>query len=211
LIWGNTAAVGTNIYNTNSTSEYYHSLIGGSGGSGDDWNSDFGTDRGSNIDADPLFADPFGGDYALQVCSPAIDAGSNSYYVDLDEDTKDLAGNPRVYDFGEGTIDMGAYEFQGVPVNFEDVIFGDKTVMYNGAAQTIVAENVPAEAEVEYTFLDSEGDTISQAVDAGAYTILAAFTGCGPEEVLSAVLTIIPAPLTITAHSGQFKEYGTAA
>src|SRR5699024_1309199 len=98
-------------------------LIEGSGGS-TAWDITFGTDGGNNIDADPLFTDPANGDYSVQACSPAIDAGSNSHYVDLDEDTKDLAGNPRVYDFGEGTIDMGAYEFQGVPVNFEDVIFG---------------------------------------------------------------------------------------
>src|SRR5699024_4547188 len=78
LIWGNTATVGTNIYNTNSTSEYYHSLIGGSGGSGDDWNGDFGTDGGGNIDADPLFTDPASGDYSLQASSPAIDAWSRS-------------------------------------------------------------------------------------------------------------------------------------
>src|SRR5699024_2186764 len=182
IVWGNTAAVGMNIYNFDITldpPQFSHSLIEGSGGSGDDWNTDFGTDEEGNIDADPLFTDAANGDYSLQACSPAIDAGSNSHYVDLDEDTKDLAGNPRVYDFGEGTIDMGAYECQGVPVNFEDVIFEDKTVVYNGAAQTIEAENVPGEAEVEYTFLDSEGDTISQAVDAGAYTVIATFTGCG--------------------------------
>src|SRR5699024_6070064 len=157
-----------------------------SGGSGDDWNSDFGTDGGGNIDADPLFADPFGGDYALQACSPAIDAGSNSHYVDLDEDTKGLAVNRRGDGFDNGgLIDMGAYEFQGEQVNYDDVEFDDETAVYNGAAQTIEAENVPEEAEVEYTILDSEGETIPQAVDAGAYTIIAALTECGPEEVLS--------------------------
>src|SRR5690625_1458229 len=108
IIWGNTAPdEGINIYNDDSSSkpEFYHSLLEGSGGSAD-WEDYFGSDQGGNIDADPLFTDPANGDYRLQACSPAIDAGSNSHYVDLDEDTKDLAGHPRVYDFGEGTIDM---------------------------------------------------------------------------------------------------------
>src|SRR5690625_2552222 len=163
-----------------------------------------------NIDADPLFIDPANGNYSLQACSPAINAGSNSHYSDLDEDTKDLAGNPRVYDFGEGTIDMGPYEFQGEQVNYDDVVFGDETVVYNASAQMIEAEDIPEEAEVSYVLLDAEGDTIAQAVEAGKYTVIAAFTGCGPEEELSAVLTIQPAPLTITVDKGQFKVYGTA-
>src|SRR5690625_3297813 len=185
------------MYNDDSISNqvFYHSLLEGSCGSAD-WEYYFASDQGGNIDADPLFTDPANGDYRLQACSPAIDAGSNSHYVDLDEDTKDLAGHPRVYDFGEGTIDMGPYEFQGEQVNYDDVVFGDETVVYNASAQMIEAEDVPAETEVSYVLLDAEGDTIAQAVEAGKYTVIAAFTGCGPEEVLSAVLTIIPAPLT---------------
>src|SRR5699024_8031181 len=117
IIWGNTAADGTNIYNDGSDSkpEFFNSLIQGSGGS-TGWDITFGTDGGNNIDSDPVFTDPASGDYSLQPSSPAIDAGSNSDYTGLDEDTKDLAGNPRVYDVaGGGIIDMGAYEFQGDP------------------------------------------------------------------------------------------------
>jgi len=70
-----------------------------------------------NIDGstNPLFVDapinttaPFtGGDYRLQRCSPAINAGGNSWLGV--NNTLDLAGKPRIYD---GTVDMGAYEFQ---------------------------------------------------------------------------------------------------
>ena len=68
-------------------------------------------------DPDPLFVDPSGEDYHLQLGSPCIDAGDNSadlWPVDLD-------GNPRVVD-GDGdfepwngttdSVDMGCYEYQ---------------------------------------------------------------------------------------------------
>ncbi|MHC4098260.1 MAG: right-handed parallel beta-helix repeat-containing protein, partial [Planctomycetota bacterium] len=60
-----------------------------------------------NINANPLFVDPFTGDYHLLPDSPCIDAGYNpavppSVVTDLD-------GNPRI---AAGTVDMGAYELQ---------------------------------------------------------------------------------------------------
>ncbi|MCG3199948.1 MAG: hypothetical protein GHCLOJNM_04476 [bacterium] len=65
-----------------------------------------------NIDADPLFQDAGGGDYRLQLASPCIDTASGT------GPSEDLPGNPRPVDIpgvghdGEGTFDMGAYEFQ---------------------------------------------------------------------------------------------------
>ena len=76
-----------------------------------DWGS-------GNVNADPGFVDPNGGNYRLQLQSPCIDAGSNALvapdFSDLDHDGEiaepvlfDLAGNMRVARF---TVDMGAYE-----------------------------------------------------------------------------------------------------
>jgi hypothetical protein len=82
-----------------------------------------------NINADPLFVSPVaaasapttGGDYHLQITSPAIDAGNNAAVTA----TTDLDGYPRridvpsVPDSGSGTppiVDMGAYEKIGPPV-----------------------------------------------------------------------------------------------
>jgi parallel beta-helix repeat protein len=65
-----------------------------------------------NIDADPLFVG--GGDYHLTVNSPCIDVGSNTAAAGIPFD-KD--GNPRIMDGnndGIATVDMGAYEYQGV-------------------------------------------------------------------------------------------------
>ena len=64
-----------------------------------------------NLDEDPLFVDPAAGNFQLQPCSPAIDAGDNS----ANTTTEDLEGNLRVVDAaGAAVIDLGAYEFQGV-------------------------------------------------------------------------------------------------
>ncbi|MCF2488679.1 right-handed parallel beta-helix repeat-containing protein [Dyadobacter sp. CY347] len=65
---------------------------------------------------DPLFVNVAEGDYRLQQCSPGVNKGNNGYYAsgqtpNLTTITTDLAGNPRIY--GQGTADMGAYEFQG--------------------------------------------------------------------------------------------------
>ncbi len=86
-----------------------HSLVGG-----------LMADDNGNIggDTDPLFVNPLSpglstnGDYSLLENSPAINAGNNAAYPYLDANTKDLAGNPRL--FG-GTIDMGAYEHNDCP------------------------------------------------------------------------------------------------
>jgi hypothetical protein len=84
-----------------------------------------------NIDADPLFVDPNGGDYRLLPGSPCIDAGCNAAvppdFADLDDDGDteeitpfDLDGEGRFFDDPDTDdtgcrcppiVDMGAYEF----------------------------------------------------------------------------------------------------
>jgi parallel beta-helix repeat protein len=95
-----------------------------------------------NIDADPLFVDPLNGDYRLSAGSPAIDAGDNTavpegVYTDLE-------GNHRFWDdpatpdtgFGEPpNVDMGAYEFPGVPFSR---IFADGFELGNTEAWSVV-------------------------------------------------------------------------
>src|SRR6185295_5246363 len=58
-----------------------------------------------NIADPPLFVDQTAGNFHLQPGSPCIDTGSDTYSTG----STDLDGNPRVVN---GTIDMGAYEFQ---------------------------------------------------------------------------------------------------
>lgn len=124
IAWGNTpnqiVHVGSQVPSTT-----YSDVQGGFSGTG-------------NINADPLFVDAAGGNLALQITSPAIDAGNNSVLpadsadVDADYDLTealplDAAGSwrrfdiPSVADTGNGTapiVDMGAFETT-------DVIFRD--------------------------------------------------------------------------------------
>jgi gliding motility-associated-like protein len=91
IIWGNNSG----IFNSGSTPQISYSLVQGiSSGTGN-----------INGNTDPLFVDAANGNLRLQACSPAINAGSNA----ANSTTVDLGGNTRVV----GTIDMGAYEFQG--------------------------------------------------------------------------------------------------
>ncbi len=98
ILWGNTplqSTAGSNI--TNSIVE------GGYTGTG-------------NLSLNPLFVNPnptglapMGvlGDYHLQVCSPAINSGSNAGAPNVD-----LDGNARPFPIGIGIADMGVYESQ---------------------------------------------------------------------------------------------------
>ncbi len=54
-----------------------------------------------------VFTSPDNGDYTLRSGSPAINAGNNNLYLNLDANTRDLAGNLRLVG---PHIDMGAYE-----------------------------------------------------------------------------------------------------
>jgi hypothetical protein len=59
-----------------------------------------------NISSDPQFVNPTAGNYRLQSSSACVNSGDNTAVVG----TTDLDGNPRIV---SGTVDMGAYEYQG--------------------------------------------------------------------------------------------------
>ena len=68
----------------------------------------------TNLNVSDVFVNYTSGNFELKTTSPAIAAGSNSLFNGLTETTKDLAGNARVYRLTDGgTIDLGAYEYQG--------------------------------------------------------------------------------------------------
>ncbi|NPV90806.1 MAG: hypothetical protein HPY50_08545 [Firmicutes bacterium] len=119
VLWGNSAEVGgSQLLNTRTSpaSPYFptisHSLVEGCGGSGTGWNPDLGDDGGYNLDSDPLFVDAVAGNLRLQAASPAIDGGDNAALPA--GVTTDLDGSPRI---ANDIVDMGAYEYQGAPVN----------------------------------------------------------------------------------------------
>lgn len=89
IVWGNTGGEIDYAAVSNSCSPYLSPGIG------------------CNINANPLFINPAGGDYRLLASSPCINWGNNSYALsdaDMDE-------NPRIV---EEYVDMGCYEYQGI-------------------------------------------------------------------------------------------------
>ncbi|MBQ4200099.1 MAG: InlB B-repeat-containing protein [Kiritimatiellae bacterium] len=93
IVWGNVCTAGnsySNNYNGISATIAYSCIAPNAPGTG-------------NINTNPYFADPVGGDYRLQQYSPCLDVGNNAYVVG----DADLSGTNRVID---GRVDMGCYE-----------------------------------------------------------------------------------------------------
>ncbi|MDQ8003498.1 MAG: T9SS type A sorting domain-containing protein [Pedobacter sp.] len=110
IVWGNS---GTTIFGLIDAASS-HNLIEGT----------TTTNIPSGLKATDIFIVPqpsidaptIAGLYGLRNGSIAINKGSNHLYSGLDNQTKDLEGNSRVYKFDNGgIIDLGAYEFQGAP------------------------------------------------------------------------------------------------
>ena len=117
IIYGNTATVQQQNIGYPENASFANSLIEGCGGSSN-WTPSFGTNLGNNLDTNPRFVFAEGGDFELTRCSPAINAGDNALYAvgavpNLSSITDDVASAPRFYN--SGMVDMGAYEFQGLP------------------------------------------------------------------------------------------------
>ncbi len=112
VVWGNTTTTGGVAANrfaaiTAGSVTVSYSDVQGSGGSGA-WNSQFGSNGGSNIDSDPLFTSS--ADFTPQQCSPVVDAGNDA----SNPTSFDLANQNRKFDANPGgqAIDMGALESQ---------------------------------------------------------------------------------------------------
>jgi len=106
ILWANTAPADPEVaILIDSDALISYSLVAGSNGSGVGWNPGVGTDNGSNIDINPDFVNPGLDNYRLQSSSQAIDAGNNSAPNIATTDLDDR------YRFVNGTVDMGAYEY----------------------------------------------------------------------------------------------------
>ncbi len=113
IIWGNVADSGGNeIYNDfDASSRLHYTLYRDDAG---DIVEGGGFDTGQNsLVADPLFADPVGGDLHLQMGSPARNAGDPQ--TDLSVFPDDAQGNAldlnRRLRLQEARIDLGAFEY----------------------------------------------------------------------------------------------------
>ena len=87
---------------------------------GDGWGDDPAT-----LDIDESLNDDYG-DLRLMLGSPAIDMGSNDLALDPDGNplTTDILGNVRIQN---GTVDMGAYEYDTISPEVANVVIGNGT------------------------------------------------------------------------------------
>jgi len=138
IMWANNAVIdGDQIFNNGPSDipEISYCDIQHSGGSGENWNTDLGDDRGGNIDVAPLFVDANGADNVygtedddiqLLAGSPCIDAGNNLLAAldrgDMDGDgittewiQSDPAGNERFMD-DTATVDTGVCGYPNLGV-----------------------------------------------------------------------------------------------
>lgn len=103
ILWSNSAAIGDQI-NVDPTCTVIVSYTDIEGElKGIEGKATWGS---SNIDADPLFANPNSGDFHLTADSPCIDAGDPDFVPDPNE--TDIHGEPRL---ARAVVDMGADEF----------------------------------------------------------------------------------------------------
>lgn len=134
IIWGNgTVGGANNIFNANANnginvgnSNSSHNLIEGLNHGGSNI-----TDIPVGLIAADIYRNPVNGDYRPKAGTPTWNAGSNDLYPDLDISSIDFEGNPRVYDLDNGgVIDLGAYEFQGVPMgpSSRNILYVNKNV-----------------------------------------------------------------------------------
>jgi len=116
------------------------------------------------IGEDPLFVGD--GDYSLQKNSPAIDKGNNTYLNA--EFIIDLAGNPRI---SNGTVDMGAYEYQQGTVSVNS-ISNDEVKVY-AYDRIVVVEN----AHAPVTIYNLTGGVVGSAGHTGTVAITVSQAG----------------------------------
>ncbi len=134
ILWGDSATTNAEISNASATPTIDHSVVQGSGGSGN-WQAGFGTDGGGNLDADPLLGplqDNGGSTQTLMpgAGSPAIGAGLDSACNAAPVNALDQRGFARPI----GThCDIGAVEVADLSVYIDDgSIFGTygSTIQY---------------------------------------------------------------------------------
>ena len=118
---GNSADdLGGGIYNAaSSTLTLNNCIVALNTATGGAWDIEGATSGQRNlIGVDPGFVDAPGGDYRLAGTSIAIDQGDDSLAVDPQAQPLlvDLDGNTRIVG---GSVDLGAYEYQGAPTAHE--------------------------------------------------------------------------------------------
>ncbi|MBK7425684.1 MAG: hypothetical protein IPI60_00910 [Saprospiraceae bacterium] len=136
---------------------------------------------------DPLFVNEIGGDYRLQACSPAVDAGTTT-----GAPADDLDGNPRPMNAG---IDMGAYEYQGALTPTIALCQNQSVYLDSLGSATVLAEDVDNGSSgcAPLTFeIDGEPSIVFDCDETGDNVITMTVTNSlGQQNSCTATITVI--------------------
>jgi len=120
-----------------------------------------------NLDEDPLWLNSGEYPYYLQSTSPCIDAGTLELPPGIELPEYDIAGNPRIY--GE-TIDMGAYEWQGVEAEEDEIIPITQTKISNYPnpfnPSTTIKLDLAESGKIELVIYNIKGQKVKTLMDA---------------------------------------------
>ncbi|KQC08749.1 MAG: hypothetical protein APR54_04260 [Candidatus Cloacimonas sp. SDB] len=114
--------------------------------------------------------------YMLTENSPCIDSGTLDLPNGIEIPEFDLAGNPRIY--GD-TIDMGAYEWQGVDSEDDQIIY-QNTCIWNYPnpfnPETIICFIIESSSDVELDVFNAKGQKVRTLIDehheSGTYSVI---------------------------------------
>jgi len=130
-----------------------------------------------NIDTIPIWDDENEYPYSLANNSPCIDAGTNEVPgITLPE--YDIRGKPRIVD---GTVDMGAYEYQVTITGIRDRIFVKKKTLLHVypnpfTTSALISVSLSSSCRVEVVIYDLQGRKIKSLSDAklskGSYNMV---------------------------------------
>jgi hypothetical protein len=120
-----------------------------------------------NLDEDPLWVNSGEYPYMFQSSSPCIDAGTLDLPAGIELPEYDLAGNPRIY--GE-TIDMGAYEWQGVEAEEDEIVQITQTQISNYPnpfnPSTTIKLDLAESGKIELAIFNIKGQKVKTLMDA---------------------------------------------
>ena len=157
-----------------------------------------GTDNSSD---DPIFVDALNGDYSLDECSKAINAGDDVQGSSANTTTIDLVSNPRFYN--STVIDMGAYEYQAaVPTATAYAVTGSDTYTCGGTGLAVGLTN--SELCVDYQLTQSGSNLGSPIAGIGS----AISFGNQLEGTYTVVATNVSGVTTVMTGSAVIVEDG---
>lgn len=117
-----------------------------------------GTTVFPNSTKDDIFMNFSASDYSLKPNSWVVNTGNNTLYSGANGPNKDIMGNPRIV---QGTIDLGAYEYQGVLAINENSTNPKLQIFPNPARETLTVRLSESDSQ-SYEIYSNTGQLVKK-------------------------------------------------